>query len=394
MADEAPAAAAPVAPPATPAAPTDGALPPQPVATETKVPVTQADAIAQIEGSEDYAALEAALDGAAAIEAAPEPEAKAAETAPTPAPAAPAVTDGAPPPPATPAPAPAVPDGEDDGMVDPATGEKLPKNIRFHTTDPKRSRFLKLLRSEEGINPIEAARRVGYELPASEQAVAAAPVAPPASAQTIEESLKPQRDEIAALKEQKKAARTAYEFDKVDEIGDQILEKTLALDRKQSELEQQASYAEEYNVGYQSALGQAFEKYPDTGKRGTPQFEALMRERTYLEATEPGFFDNPDYPIVLLTRLEKSRPDLFKQATAAAPLPAPPAPAAVTPPPNAAPVLPARPVGQVVAGAETATQPLTKQDTVKAIDEMTDPEEIEKLANLVGTQGTGRTVRR
>lgn len=397
MADEAPAAAAPSAPPATPAAPTDGALPPQPAATEApKAPVTPADAIAQIEGSDDYAALEAALDKSNE-KPAETPAAEATPAAPTTAPATAATQPDGSQPPASPAPAAAAP-GSDDPDND--SDETLPKNFRFHVdNDPARARFLQLVRREPGANPIDLAVRAGYALPTTATPAAAPAAAAAAPAETIETTLKPMRDEIDALQAQKKAAREAYEFDKVDEIADQILEKRLALEKTKADLEQQASYSEEYNSVKSAARAEAWAKYPDTRVPGTPQFEEVQREVAHLENVEAGFFDDPRYPIELLTRLEKRRPDLFKSGAAPAPAAAAPAaapaPSTVTPPPNAAAKLPARPVGQVAAGTEGSLQPLTKQATEQAIEEMTDPEEIAKLADLVGTPaGRGGSKRR
>lgn len=399
MADESTTAApsAPIA--ATPAATPDGASAPQPAATAPeKVAVTPEAAIAQIESTDDYATLEAQLDAASEIteKAETQPEATAAAAATTPAPAAAAPTDGAPAPSATPAAAAAEPGSVDENETFEAEGgEKFTKNFRLHTTDPARSRYLKLLSKEPGANPIDLALRAGYTLPAS---AAPAPAAAPATApaQTIDEVLKPQTDEIAALQAQKKAHREAYEFDKADEIGEQILDKRLAVERRRSELEQEASFAEEFNVGYGAAKTAAFQQYPDMTKPGTAQHGAIMRERAFLEETEPGFFDNPAYPLELIKRLEDSRPDLFKKPGAApAPTPAPAAaPAAtVTPPPNAAPLQPARPVGAIVTGSETTTTPLTKQAAIDKIDTLT-PEQLTELADMVGTKAPEKARRR
>lgn len=396
MADETPAAAAPSAPPATQAAPPDGSTPPPAAAAPEKVAVTPEAANAQIEASESFDELAAHLDRAEALreEAESQPEAEAAAAAPTPAASAAKPADGASAPSTAAAPAPAEPGSEDETFED--GGDKFTKNFRLHTTDPARSRFLKLLKAEPGANPIELAQRAGYTPPAT--AAAAPATAAPAAApvQTIDAVLQPLRDEIAALSAQKRTAREAYEFDKVDEIADQILEKRLALDRKQSELEQEASFQEEYDGGYQGAKAAAIAQYPDTGKRGTPQYEEIMRERAYLEQTEPGFFDDPQYPLELVKRLEVRRPDLFKSgaAPAAAPAAAAPVPAAtVTPPSSAAAKQPARPVGAIAAGSETTTTPLTKQTAIAEIDNLS-PEELVALADMVGTKGKGTKAHR
>jgi hypothetical protein len=381
MADEAP-PAAPSAPASAtpPPAATDGApTPPEAISTES--------AIEQIDGEENFEALSAMLDEANKPKP-PKPETSSAE-APTPPPAEPVATppaSGAPtPPPAAAAPgAPAVEPGEDEVIE--GAEENLPKNFRFHTEDPQRSRYLKLLRQRPEANPIDLAREVGYQLPAS-AAAAAAPAAPTPK----EDPLKGLRAEIDALKEQKKTARAAYEFDKVDELQDQILEKTLKLEREQAELDATEHFEAEYQGQYVEARQQAIAKYPDTAKKGTPQAEEVARERAFLEQTEPGFFDDPDYPLALLERLEKRRPDLFKAtapASATPPAAPPPPPPVVTPPPNATPKNAARPVGAAVEpGASGAAQPLSKEATAKAIEEMS-IEDLEKLGDAIGTKNT------
>jgi hypothetical protein len=281
-------------------------------------------------------------------------------------------------------PAPAAEPGEDD-TIEEAGDERLPKNFRFHTENPQRSRYLKLLRQQPEANPIDLAVQAGYT-PSQAKVEAAAAAAAPAPAVPAE--ITTLKDEIAALKAKKAEHKAAYEFGEADDVNDQILEKTLKLQRREDEIEAEQAFQQEYQGQYVTARTQASQKYPDALKKGTPQFEEVVRERAYLEQTEPGFFDNPEYPTALIERLEKRRPDLFKGAAAPAPAgsqPAAPAPV-VTPPPNARPNNAARPVGAVVQGSEGSQTPLTKEATEAAIDDLS-IEQLEALGDMVGTKG-------
>lgn len=372
--------ATPVAPSAptatTPAAPTDGALPPTPApAPAHPEAISTEQAISAIEGETDMGKLASLLDTPAAPP--PEPSSAVAPT-PTPAPQ-PTPTDGATPPAAAPAPTPG--EGEDD-VIEETSGEKLPKNFRLHTENPQRSRFLKLLRQQPEANPIDLAKQVGYNL--SAETAAAAPAPTPAT-----DLLQPLRDEIAGLKSKKAELKAAYEFGQADDVNDQILEKTLELQRREDEVQEGQAFEEEYRGVYTEAREAALTKYPETATKGTPQFEEVQREVSFLERNEPGFFDDPNYPLELLVRLEKRRPDMFKgttQVPPATPTPAvPPVQPVASPanarPPNAA----ARPVGEVVPGSAGAVQPLSKDEAVKAIGEMS-IEELEKLGDQIGTK--------
>jgi hypothetical protein len=388
MADEAQ-PAAPSAPTATtPAAPTDGSQQPPAAAASSAAapepkPISTEDAVSAIEGETDIGKLSDLLDAPKKPpqKKAPEPS-SATPAAPAPTPAAPEPTPSGAQAPSPSSAAPPAEPGEDEVIEG---EEKLPKNFRFHTEDKQRSRYLKLLRQRPEANPIELAREAGYTLPT--ESTPAAPAAPTPPVDTLQ----PLRKEIEDLKAKKKTHREAYEFDKVDEINETILEKTLELQRKETEIADEQAFETEYRETFAEARSEAVRMYPDTGKKDTAQFEELSRERSYLEVHEPGFFDDPNYPLALIERLEKRRPDLFRGAAPAAPTPPAPVPPATpaaptsTPPNAASPNKAARPVGAVEPATSGSTTPLTKEETVKKIEEMS-PEELEALGDKIGTK--------
>lgn len=85
--------------------------------------------------------------------------------------------------------------------------EKLPKNFRLHTEDPKQSAFLKAFKAAMNVNPqvnpADVARLVGYEMPGAPQVQAAVteqiPAPDPITVMQQEaDALEAQIDEIAA----------------------------------------------------------------------------------------------------------------------------------------------------------------------------------------------------
>ena len=107
-------------------------------------------------------------------------------------------------------------------------------------------------------------------------------------------------------------------------------------------------------------------------EEGHPEYEAILAEKERLERTNPAFFDNPEYPFYLASIVAARR-------GFSAP-PASPEKPAVTP------RRPARDAAPVVGATATTSNPMDRQDLLRRIEEITSLEEIERLANAVGTK--------
>lgn len=257
----------------------------------------------------------------------------------------------------------------------------LPKNFRFHTEDPKRAKYFRLLKQNPDADPVQLAAIAGYSIPNAPQPAPEgrkqeeAPQAP--------DPLQGLRDEIAALKEKKKTLRAAYEYGEADEVGETLTEKLLELQKRELEVADEASYRQEFQASYSEARNKAVALYPDTAKPGTRQHKLVAMLRTYKEQTDPAFLQDPSYPMRLLAELQADYPDAFPKAGT------PAQPARVP----AQPKNPARPLGQVAPGNAGAKQPSSKAELEQTIDGM-DLDQLAQLADSVGTQPVQRPRRR
>ena len=261
---------------------------------------------------------------------------------------------------------------EEDEEDDEPNGSKPPaNNFRVNLKDAadadRKRAALRLFKNEPGITLEEAMRRVGVtpivatapttenKTPATEPAPAAAPVDP----------LKPLRDEIAGLKTEAKKARGDFDYDKAFDLQEQITEKQSELTRKESvaavkaeqeQAQQEASRA----TAEQATWAEVAKEYPDSGKTGTALHTALTQKINATFQTNPGFFDDPDWPSILTGVVAKKLGVKPTAPAAAAPV-APAAPSTTKTTPAAPAVVPRKPSTPVppspAPGGVTATGP-------------------------------------
>lgn len=258
------------------------------------------------------------------------------------------------------------------------TETEPPKNFRFHSEDPTERRFLRLLRQNPGANPIELARLAGYK----GEATAAAPN--PAQVEETQptpqaDPLKPFTDKVAELKQKLKEAEASYS--PTAEILDELQDAKLALRDAKEGFEMQTAAQADFARDYKAHRAEALKLCPESGQPGTPQAEEVRREILFLESTEPELFQNPDYPVKVLERVAKRRPELFKLAPKAAPT------TQTTPPPAGAARLATGAV-ESPSGVSAPTT-FTPDAAAKKIDELS-LEELEQLSNDTGEKAGRR----
>lgn len=366
----------PAAPVAPEAAPTQ-ATPVVPESAPTTPAATPApDAPAADFGSE--AAATEALNGLSAADL--EALVDSVGTQPNPDPKRKTPKTEAPPPNgSTPSPA-ATPEAEP--IDDVTEGKPLPKNFRFHTEDPQRATYLRLLRQNPEGDPVALAIAAGYKVPGN----AATPTAPnPPAAPAPKQAeppkpipqLQPLRDEIAKMEQEIKDANESFDYGKASQLTIELGRKERQLDKAEQAHAHEASALAEYNAEVTQALGAVAQIHPQVSVEGTPQFEAVQREIAFLEAHHPNVLNDAgsEYPRVVIERLEKSHPLLFPRSAAVIP---------GMPAPVASPKVAARPVGQTLP-ATGGPAPYTAETAAVDITKLT-PDQLDELANSAGTQ--------
>src|SRR6185436_4689013 len=104
----------------------------------------------------------------------------------------------------------------------------------------------------------------------------AAETAPTAPAQEeAADPLQPLRDEIAALAQQKRRHREAYEFNKADELGERLLEARLNLEHQTREVAETRVSQQRYDAAYADARTEATRLHPAAAQPGSRQFRLL-----------------------------------------------------------------------------------------------------------------------
>jgi hypothetical protein len=252
--------------------------------------------------------------------------------------------------------------------------EEITRNFRFHTEDATMSAFLKLLKAEPGVNPVEAWKRAGGKMPdAAEGATPetkaepqepSAPAQPEPSGKVAELTAK-----LAGLKAARKEARAAYEYGQADDIQDQIDDAQRALTRAEFDAERDAVAESAYTTQLNAARAKVIAEFPSVNDPNSPLHQEMVRENAFLAQTNPGFFDSPEFPLELVKSVKARRPDLFAQAPKTG---EPPKPA----PKVVQPVL-KDPVGGVVPG-DAGAAPLDRTAALSAIDSLS-PEQLDAL---------------
>jgi hypothetical protein len=108
-----------------------------------------------------------------------------------------------------------------------------------------------------------------------------------------------------------------------------------------------------------SAKANVIANYPDVAIAGTPLNTEFVREYNDCKATDPAFLDDPDFPLAIIERLKKRRPDLVNAIPGLAVAPSAPstAPVQAAPRPFQVPADP--PV--IVRAPDSSPEPLYRQ---------------------------------
>lgn len=267
-------------------------------------------------------------------------------------------------------------------MADP---EKLPKNFRFRTEDPKTQRFLKLMKQNPDKTPDQLLELAGFapakasqpkEEAASDERAAYVETVVPTSQRITDAETK-----VSELTDKLKKAEENYE--PTAGILSDLQDAKLDLREAKQDARAEAYEAQVFESSRQSSIAKAHELSKEASQAGTPQYEEIQREVAWLDQHKPDLLSSPDYPMEVLKRVAARRPDLFpnvvKRDTPVA---------QVKQPVKTAP--PARPTGEVeVGGATAATNPPNAQEAARMLDDMS-LEQLEAIANSTGTQGGRR----
>jgi len=158
-------------------------------------------------------------------------------------------------------------------------------------------------------------------------------------AEELPEAVAEIQSRIDQLVEERKTALSEFETDKAIEIGDQIAELRLEAFVAKQQAEAQAQSQEQLAQEEATYIDKARDQYPDLLDEESTFFEEAIRERAYREATDPDFFDKPDWPLRLAEtvneRIGGAKPTATTQETTYA---------------NQGKAPPARPPGQVATG--------------------------------------------
>jgi hypothetical protein len=259
--------------------------------------------------------------------------------------------------------------------------------------DPIRERFLKLMEAEPGTDPAELWQRAGGKsrtFTAQPEAAAEETAAATAAAEVAQvDPFAGQRAKITELKTQRTEARKAYEYDKADELSDQISDVQREIILGESQIQRQQEDSQRFDAAHAEAKASVLKDHPAAGDKTSPLYAALARENAYLQVHDPAFFAKPDFPARLIAQVKAQRPDLFSPPPAAA-VAQPVSAAAPTPKPtlngkspNA--VVRQTPVGAVVAG-DASTGQMTAPDALSAIEAMSEAELDALIAEMPAAQ--------
>lgn len=245
------------------------------------------------------------------------------------------------------------------------------------------------------------AKLAGTEAPASPAPTPAAPSTPePTGVAAFEAKLTEQATKISAKEteieslEQKLAeAEEGY----VSAAEKQAIRKDIrtaeralnTLERERDRLEDSRDRAAEeaefeaneaFNTTYRSAVVEAAKILPGSTTRGHQDHTDVLATVAELERKNPKFFDDPEYPIYIASLIVARRAQSAAQR--------PPAE-----PEFPEPSRPTRDVPPVVGAEATTAQPFTRDAVLKRIDEM-DSDELDQLADAIGSKAPESRKRR
>lgn len=259
--------------------------------------------------------------------------------------------------------------------------EKLARRVRITTDDPKKQKFLKLMRENPDADPIDLAKVAGYKGPEAKEEAARVTEQPKEEKRvTVEEALKPLDDEITALEKQRDDALEAFEHSKAIKLTEQITEKKMERREKAKDFVAQQEWKRSYDADFKVAHQKAVGRYPDVAKPGTRQFKLVKAEIARRLQDDPEFNQDPNFPNTVIDDLEKELPEIFNAKAAK---PKGKTSPAETPPKTQLP--PARKVmGKSTApGSSTTEKPHSKAELNQMLDNLS-PEELESLADEAG----------
>lgn len=387
----APAASQPSAAPSTPAPSGEEHTNPEAPQPETAPPPAEPSAPAappatgltleqQIEQETDPDKLQALLDEAERIEEAAAPKKKkgqASKAATAPAtPAAPAA--------AKPASEPPAPSPEEDP-------ENAPTRLWMKSLPAKDRALLngavQMVREAAGEGRTISIRDALAELTESTPTAAPAPAAPnntPAEPESriphFDVEIKKQDDLITDLRQKRDTARTQYDDKLADQITEEIQDAKILKDRlirqkedtaaKEAKEKSDREESAKFQEGYDRARSIALRILPGSATPGHPDYDAVTREIQRLEQEEPEKLDDPTYPVDIALKIREAKSD--------------------TPPSRPETLLPepkrsAREVPPQVGAEATTDRPLDRATLLAKIEDMTD-EELDQLADAVGTK--------
>lgn len=195
---------------------------------------------------------------------------------------------------------------------------------------------------------------------------------------------------IDALLEQRKAANKALDVEKGTELTDQIAD----LKAHQRELRQRAASQEQDATARHAdatiaSATKAVELYPDSAKEGTELFEAIDSARIERLRTDPSFFQNKNWPMVLAVEIaaEMGVAPVTKKAAAEVKLTKP---AAVAPPKKPARPAPPNPASGTATGAAQTNQEDTLRAELKTAKDRKDASAIKAVMRKIDLLPAGR----
>ena len=146
---------------------------------------------------------------------------------------------------------------------------------------------------------------------------------------------------IDGLLAERKKATQALDVEKATELSDEISDlKLQKRDLQQQKSAREQTAAQRLQSGVVESVTKAVGMFPDSGKEGSELFKAIDAERLARRETDPGFFNKPNWPVLLAIEVAS---DMGIAPVAAAPTPKGGKPAKPATPAAAAPKKPARP---------------------------------------------------
>lgn len=206
------------------------------------------------------------------------------------------------------------------------------------------------LADRENISLEEARLRLFGESPAT--AVRPAPAEEEMTPLPVRENPAQLQAKINHLLEQRKAANKALDVEKATDLTDQIGELRLQMRETEQVLQSEAqARAVHHREAVITSATKAVELYPDAEREGSALFSAIESTRLQREKSDPSFFQNRNWPMVLAVEMaaelgvspksKKSaapgKPGLEKKASAETKVAATPRKAARPAPPTPAP---------------------------------------------------------